>query len=107
DELRYTRERMAESTACVNYIIGIVRMSCGKLSERKSRQDRVNTRTLENPQGMRHPNFFSVLKVCATRLQNTRVDGALQGRKRRQAAALQKRRLRSCSKNHEWLRDRH
>jgi len=55
-QCKQTRGRIAESTLRVNYFIGTVRMRCGKLSGRKSRQIWVNTRTLENPQGMRHPN---------------------------------------------------
>ncbi len=41
DELQYTRWRIAEIIRRVNYFIGTVRMSCGKVSERKRRQDRV------------------------------------------------------------------
>jgi hypothetical protein len=66
-QCKQTRERIAENTRRVNYFIGTVRMGCGKLSERKSRQDRINTRTLENPQGMRHPRLVSARNVCAAR----------------------------------------
>jgi hypothetical protein len=55
DELRYTRERIAGKYTACQLLYWYRSNEMWKMSERNSSQARLNTQTLENPQGMRQP----------------------------------------------------